>query len=170
MDDEHRLILEQVPYLRRYARALTREADAAEDLVQDCLARAIDRLHMWRPGSNMRSWLFAILHNHFVNTVRRSGRRPDGVALTPAHDALRATPPEQESRHAVRDIDRAVAMLSDEQRDVVLLIGLEGLSYEEAADILGVPVGTVMSRLSRGRKRLREILTEDGTIPLKVVK
>jgi RNA polymerase sigma-70 factor (ECF subfamily) len=169
VDDEHRLIIEQVPYLRRFARALTRDRDAAEDLVQDCLARAIDRLHMWQPGSNMRSWLFAILHNQFVNAAKRRTNRPDNVALAPGHEALRPARPEQESRHAVRDIDRAVAALPQEQRDVVLLVGLEGLSYEEAADVLSVPVGTVMSRLSRGRKRLREILKQDGEPALRVV-
>jgi RNA polymerase sigma-70 factor (ECF subfamily) len=170
VDDEHRLILDQVPYLRRYARALARDRDLAEDMVQDCLARAIGRLHMWQPGSNMRGWLFAILHNQFVNAARRRTVRPDQVALAPGHEKLQSAAPEQESLHALRDIDRAIAALPEDQRQTVLLIGLEGFSYEEAADILAVPVGTVMSRLSRGRRRLREILKQDDAAPLRVVK
>ncbi|MDH5749609.1 MAG: sigma-70 family RNA polymerase sigma factor [Rhodospirillales bacterium] len=170
MDDIHRLIVDQIPHLRRYARALLRNPDAADDLVQECLTRAMDRLHLWKPGSNMRAWLFSILHNQHVNAARRLNRRPDKADPERDHDALRPAPPEQGSRHEVRDLGRALEQLPEEQRQVVLLVGLEGLSYQETAEVLDVPSGTVMSRLNRGRQLLREIMEQNGTPNLRRVK
>ncbi len=170
MDDIHRLIIDQVPHLRRYARALLRDADTADDLVQDCLSRAMGRLHLWTPGSNMRTWLFSILHNQHVNSARRLAHRPDQVDLSPDHATLQATQPEQSGRHEVRDLGRALEQLSEDQRQVVLLVGLEGLAYTEAAQVLDLPMGTVMSRLNRGRQRLREIMDQDDTPGLRRVK
>ncbi len=158
MDETQRLIVDQIPHLRRYARALLGDPDAADDLVQDSLTRAMTRLHLWRPGTNMRAWLFSILHNQHVNTARRRARRPDRVGLEPAHDGLHAVPPVQDAGPAIRDLARALAQISEDQRQVVLLVGLEGLAYAEAAEVLDVPLGTVMSRLNRGRQRLRELM------------
>jgi RNA polymerase sigma-70 factor (ECF subfamily) len=159
VDETRRLIVDQIPHLRRYARALLGDPDAADDLVQDSLTRAMDRLHLWQPGTNMRAWLFSILHNQHVNAARRRARRPDRVGLEPAHDGLHATPPSQDAGPGLlRDLGRALAQLSEDQRQVVLLVGLEGLTYAEAAEVLDVPLGTVMSRLNRGRQRLRELM------------
>jgi RNA polymerase sigma-70 factor (ECF subfamily) len=162
-------IREQIPSLRRYARALTGNRDTADDLVQDTLERALARSALFRPGGNPRAWLFAIMHNVFVNQVRSAAARRT-VSLDP--DAIEAT--EQDLAHqglAVRDIERALALLSSEQREVVLLIALEALSYADTAKVVGVPVGTVMSRLSRGREKLRGLINgASETAPLKVIK
>ena len=162
-------IREQIPRLRRYARALTGNREGADDLVQDTLERALLRSALFRPGSNPRPWLFAIMHNIFVNQVRSAAARKttqldpalvEPVADDTATDGL-----------AVRDIERALQLVPTDQREVILLVGLEDFSYAETARILGIPVGTVMSRLSRGRERLRALLAGDAeTPPLKVVK
>jgi len=136
--------------LRRYARRLLGNSCDVDDLVQDCLARALSRAHLWRPGSDLRAWLFTILHNMHVNNLRAR----NAVSAVPVDDAIPA-PPEQENRLALRDLARALARVPDEQRQVLLLVGLEGMSYAEAARVQGVPVGTVMSRLARGRCALR---------------
>ena len=154
-----------IPHLRRYARALTGDATAADDLVQDTLERAWKRFSLWRPGSDLRPWLFTIMHNVFVNNIRaKRGNQPSRpIEITVAAP--------QEERLKLRDLNRALRELSPEQREVVLLIGLEQMSYEEAAKILGIPIGTVMSRLSRGREQLRTII--NGTVAasqLKVIK
>ena len=165
-----RLIVDQIPHLRRYARALLGDPDAADDLVQDSLTRAMDRLHLWRPGTNMRAWLFSILHNQHVNAARRGARRPDRIGLEPAHDGLHPTPPAQDAGPGLRDLGRALAQLSEDQRQVLLLVGLEGLTYAEAAEVLDVPLGTVMSRLNRGRQRLRELMGADATPAIRRIK
>ncbi|MGQ0663750.1 MAG: RNA polymerase sigma factor [Pseudomonadota bacterium] len=161
-------ILAQIPHLRRYARALLYDRWLAEDLVQDCLERAWSRFHLWRQGSNLRTWLFTIMHNLHANDARYASRRPravpidDGVVLP-----VRAT---QGDRLELASLEAALARLPVDQRQVVLLVGLEQMSYQEAATALGVPIGTVMSRLHRGRERLREALTGTGGSPLKRVK
>jgi RNA polymerase sigma-70 factor (ECF subfamily) len=162
-------IREQIPSLRRYARALTGNRDSADDLVQDTLERALARSALFRPGGNPRAWLFAIMHNVFVNQVRSAASRRT-VSLDP--ESFEAAG--QDLAHqglAVRDIERALALLPSEQREVVLLVGLEALSYADTAKVVGVPVGTVMSRLSRGRERLRGLINGAAeTAPLKVIK
>ena len=145
-------LVDHMASLRRYACRLLGNSCDAEDLVQDCLARALSRAHLWRPGSDLRAWLFTILHNMHVNNLRA---RATAAALTPVGEAM-AAPPDQESRLELRDLARALALVPQEQRQVLLLIGLEGMSYAEAARIQGVPVGTVMSRLARGRGALRQ--------------
>jgi RNA polymerase sigma-70 factor (ECF subfamily) len=166
MIDRERQIVEQIPHLRRYAVALLRNRDAADDLVQDCLTRAVSRLHTWRPGSSMRAWLFTILHNLHVNQLRDRSRQ--GALYAPVGDIDRqATPPSQDSSLALRDISAALAQLPDEQRSVILLIGLEGLSYADAATVTGAPLGTVMPRLARGRERLRKIM-DNGPAPKRI--
>jgi RNA polymerase sigma-70 factor (ECF subfamily) len=157
-----------IPRLRRYARALVGERHAADDLVQDTLERAINKFHLWRPGSDLRAWLFTIMHNVFVNQLRARGARPeepldeslDVAALSSSVDRLE-----------MRDLDAALALLPVEQREVVLLVGMEEFSYAEAAKALGVPIGTVMSRLFRGRERLRTLMAgAPAQASLKVVK
>jgi RNA polymerase sigma-70 factor (ECF subfamily) len=157
MIDRERQVIDQIPHLRRYAAALLGDRDAADDLVQDCLTRAVDRLDSWRPDSSMWAWLFTILHNLYVNQRRDQSRQ--GALYAPTGDIDRqAVPPSQDSSLALRDISAALAQLSHEQRSVILLVGLEGLSYADAAMVTGAPLGTVMSRLARGRERLRRMM------------
>lgn len=162
-------IVAHIPPLRRYARALTGDHSAAEDLVQDTLERAWRRFGLWRRGSDLRAWLFTIMHNVFVNQVKSAQNRRKQDADSAEIKSPVAPPPED--RLDLRDLNKALRRLSDEQREVVLLIGLEQMSYDEAAKILGLPVGTVMSRLSRGREQLRLLMNRGGaTTQLKVVK
>ncbi|WP_247871989.1 sigma-70 family RNA polymerase sigma factor [Azospirillum sp. TSO35-2] len=151
-----RQIEEEIPRLRRFARAMVRDATLADDLVQECLERALSRLHLWRPGTNLRAWLFTILRNLHINGVRR--RQPVVDIDAEAQAAIGAAPGSQFVRMELRDLRRALALLPNEQREVVLLIGLEGISYNEAADILAISIGTVKSRLSRGRRALRLLM------------
>lgn len=150
--------------LRRYARALLGgNANDAEDLVQESLARALARIRPWTPIRDLRSYLFTVMHNLYVDQYRSRRAAPTVVDI----DNVLQHPsivPNQDRRLELRDLARALEALGEEQRDVVLLVGLEGLSYGEVAKILGVPIGTVMSRLSRGRRQLRELI-ESRTIP-----
>jgi len=160
MSELYCLVEQEIPRLRRYARALTRASDRADDLVQDTLLRAFTKLPLWQPGTDIRAWLFTILHNQYVNTVRREAR--EGVSVDIEHiDSTMVATTDPTARRQLFELDRALARLSAEQREVLLLVGLEGLDYESVAQILGVPVGTVRSRLSRGRERLRELLGRD---------
>ena len=158
-----------IPRLRRYARALTGDRFFADDLVQDTLERAWGRIYLWRPGSDLRAWLFTIMHNLHVNQAR-TRRSEESIDLRnePMEFAAR---PSQEEQLEIRDLTMALRRLPDEQRQVLLLVGLEEMSYQEAAKVLGVPLGTVMSRLSRGRERLRALMSEGSSAPqLRVVK
>jgi RNA polymerase sigma-70 factor (ECF subfamily) len=162
-------IVKHIPRLRRYARALTGDSGRADDLVQDTLERALVKFHLWQPGSDLRAWMFTIMHNVYVNHVR-ANKSAVVTALEEevVQPAIRAT---QGDRLEVLDLQVALSQLPEEQREVLLLVGLEQLTYEEAARVLGIPIGTVMSRLSRGRERLRGLLTGDGVQSgLKVVK
>ncbi len=161
-DDAHRQIVEQIPHLRRYARALLGDSERADDLVQDCLERTWSRFHMVRSDGNLRAWMFTIMHNLNANAARRASRRPRTIAYE--HD-IHAVSVDggQEGRVAMTGLSRALEQLSAEQREVVLLVGLEQMTYEEVARIVGVPLGTVMSRLHRGRERLRSLY--DGEAP-----
>ena len=148
-------ILTELPRLRRYARALVGDRAAADDLVQDTLERAWTRIAQWRAGSDLRAWLFSIMHNLRVDQLRRPG-----LAIRAIDDAdfvvpTRAT---QSDGLEIIDLEAALAQLPEEQRTVLLLVALEEMRYEEVAATLAIPVGTVMSRLSRGRERLRLIL------------
>jgi RNA polymerase sigma-70 factor, ECF subfamily len=151
------LIDEQIPRLRRYARALTRDPGRADDLVQDTLLRALAKQHLWQPDTNLRAWLFTLMHNQYVNDVRRSAREGQTVEIDTMSNGLAATTDPTASRQ-LHELRRALAQLPDEQREAILLVGLEGLSYAETAAILAVPVGTVRSRLSRGRDNLRRLM------------
>ncbi|HYC04381.1 MAG TPA: sigma-70 family RNA polymerase sigma factor [Azospirillaceae bacterium] len=159
MSDIIAQIEQEIPRLRRFARAMVRDSALADDLVQECLERALSRLHLWQPGTNLRAWLFTILRNLHINGIRRQQTFVDidgeaQAGIGGAHGA-------QVVRLELRDLRRALDKLPQEQREVVLLIGLEGISYAEAADILQVSIGTVKSRLSRGRRALR-ILMDGG--------
>lgn len=145
-------LLAEIPRLRRYARALTGDPARADDLVQDTLERALGKWTLWRPG-DLGAWLRTLMHNLFVNQLRG---RPTMAELDEAADL--PVRPRQQDRLEVRDLDRALQRLPPEQREVLLLVGLEELSYGEVAKITGVPMGTVMSRLSRARERLRHIM------------
>ena len=157
MTDLSRQIEAEIPRLRRYARALTRDVVAADDLVQDCLVRGLAKMHLWKEGTDLRAWLFTILHNQHVNDVRRSVREGINVAVEEMAPVL-TVQPNAIAVLQLRDLEAAIAQLPQEQRQVILLVGLEGMRYEEVAAILGVPVGTVRSRLSRGRDQLRRLM------------
>ena len=164
-------VIEQLPALRRYARVLTGDAWAADDLVQDTLERAWSHFSMWQKRGEIRAWMFGIMHNHFIDGVRARSSRPEDSA----GDDLPEIPQRasQSDGIEVRDLDRVLQRLPVEQREVMLLIAVEELSYAEAAAVLGVPIGTVMSRLARGRERLRRILAgtaEAPATPLRIVK
>ncbi len=145
-----------VPPLRRYARALTRNADYADDLVQDCLERAIRKQALWRPTAPLRAWLFRILLNIYRNDMRGRRRRPISVPLDTIPE-VSGTAPAQPGRVALAETARALELLPDEQRTALLLVALEGLSYAEAAQALDIPQGTLMSRVGRGRAALRKL-------------
>jgi len=153
---QHREIEAEIPRLRRYARALTHDAVVADDLVQDCLARALGKLHLWQEGTDLRAWLFTILHHQYVNYIRRAAREVAAVRLTEREPML-ARAPQQGKRLELRDLERAFAKLPDTQRSAILLVALEGMRYDEVAAVLDVPVGTIRSRLSRGREALRRL-------------
>ena len=166
MNEAERLV-ELIPRLRRYARALVGDRAAADDLVQDTLERAWAKLHLYRRGTDLRAWLFTVMHNVHVNKVR----------ATRATDTLEDEMPELAQRASqgdallVRDLDRSISRLPAEQRSVLLLVTLEDMSYDEVARTLGIPIGTVMSRLSRAREKLRAMmLGVSASAKLKVVK
>jgi RNA polymerase sigma-70 factor (ECF subfamily) len=153
---------QEIPALRRFARALVGHPERADDLVQDTLERALTRLDSYTPGTNMRAWLFTILRNAHINELRRAR-----TTATPDETLEALIPPVQAGQEhslSLRDLQRALRRLTPEMREVLLLIGLEGMSYEEAAEVLGAKVGTVKSRLCRGREALRRLM--DGTDPM----
>src|SRR5579871_6093582 len=146
MTDFHRQLEAQMPRLRRYARGLTRDVNRADDLVQDTLVRALAKEHLWETGTNLRAWLFTLMHNQHVNDVRRNGREGIKIDVADMASELIATTDPTAGRQ-LRELERALGKLALEQREAILLVGLEGLRYDEAADVLGVPIGTVRSRL-----------------------
>ena len=159
-----------IPALRRYAWALLRDRQEADDLVHDCLLRALDRLHTRRTDAELRPWLFAIMHNLFVSRTRRARVRSGTERLDGWHEATLGHPPGQEDHLRWKDLLHAVGELPEDQRAVLLLVSVEDLSYAEAARVLDIPIGTVMSRLSRARERLRRITEGEPAIPLRRVK
>lgn len=154
MDDMIALIEPSIPSLRRYARSLVRDTSEADDLVQDCLERAIRRWGQRRGHSDTRSWLFSILHNLAISRWRRIQRQGRHMAIDDATDAALSQPANQSDGMDHADLIRALADLSPDDRAVLLLVGVEQLTYAQTAAVLGVPIGTVMSRLSRARERL----------------
>src|SRR4051794_30729458 len=151
-----------IPDLRRYARSLTGDPWAADDLVQDTLERACQRWQLWTAGSDLRAWLFTLMHNLFIDGARRAVRQQQSHRVDVDDVANELQAPGGVPDQAL-DLQRCLLRLPVEQREVLLLVTLQDLGYEEAARITGTPVGTVMSRLSRARARLRELM--DGTVP-----
>lgn len=153
--------------MRRYARALCGDFGEADDLVQECLARAVSRRQLWIGHRGIRPWLFTILHNIFVNDLRR---QVNSRVVGTAEDYAQSIASEQDADLlcTVSDFAKALQQLSIDQREVLLLVGLEQMSYKEISKITGAPVGTVMSRLSRAREQLRKSL--DGEIKLAPIK
>jgi RNA polymerase sigma-70 factor (ECF subfamily) len=161
---DYDLIVPYIPNLRRYARALVGDRDGADDLVQDTLERAVRKFHLWRPG-DLRAWLFSIMHNVFVNQLK--ARK---IAADVEIDDSFAAPIPGATSSDILDLQRALGTLAPEQREVVLLVALEDMSYADVSRALGIPMGTVMSRLSRGRERLRRAMEgESPKGPLRVV-
>lgn len=167
-------LIVHLPRLRRYARALTGDAASADDLVQDTLERAWARLHQWRapaegdpadPSERLRAWLFTLMHNVHVNQLRQHRLATDPLDEMQDDPALPVVSGGQMETLALRDIHAALAGLPLPQREVLLLVGLEEFSYAEAAAVLGVPVGTVMSRLSRARAAMRVALSHPAAAP-----
>ena len=168
MNDITKNIIEHIPRLRRYARVLMKHSADADDLVQDCLERACSRISTSTPIIDMRAWLFTSMHNLFVKRIRGKMARPE---MTEYDDEVLMNAQEKpEDSVMVRDITGAVELLPVEQREVLLLVAVENLRYEDIAEMLNVPIGTVMSRLSRARKHLREILENGKVVTLKRVK
>jgi len=150
-------LIDHIPDLRRYARSLAFSHDDADELLQDCLERALSRLHLLREDSNLKSWAFTIMHNIYCNRVRSMRRRP---APVPLHESMFAARVEAH-QHASAELTFAIGMLrhlADQQREIIILITIKGISYKEAAERLDLPLGTVMSRLGRARERLRELV------------
>ena len=168
-------IVALIPRLRRYARALAGDRPRADDLVQDTLERAITKWPLWRPGTDLRAWMFTIMHNVFINQVRRAARDATPTDPSVLAEMDMADGSVADTLVQINGIERALARLPEEQRVVLLLVSLEGLSYDEVAHTLGVPAGTVMSRLSRARARLATLIEfgeprADAERQLKVIK
>ena len=168
MADAEALLEPLIPALRRYAYALVRDHDAADDLVQDTLERALSRWTLRRRDGDLRAWLFTIQRNLHVSALRQGQRRGAHVELDEATTPSSAA--QQESGIEVQDILATLDQLPEEQKSLLLLVGVEDFSYDDAARIMGVPLGTVMSRLSRGRQRLRALLETGRTTLLRRVK
>jgi RNA polymerase sigma-70 factor, ECF subfamily len=172
MDEEtlHRIEAE-IPRLRRFARYLARDADVADDLVQECLLRAVSRIDSWEPGTNLRAWLLTILRNVFLTELRRIRRtpirsEPDEAQQAAAQEAAGASHHnDQDFAIYLAAVQRAFNRLGEEHREILLLVAVEELTYEEAAAVLNIPIGTVRSRLSRARTALRQLL---HTLPPKL--
>lgn len=162
-------IEECVPALRRYARALTHDPDRADDLVQDCLERAIRKRGLWRPSGTVRSWMFRILLNVYRNDLRKARRSPAPISLEGMPGRDPAGLDVQPGRLALAETAQAMQALPAEQREVLLLVAVEEMSYAEAAAVLAIPAGTLMSRLARARATLRS-LTDNGAPKLRSVK
>lgn len=150
-------IVDEMPRLRRYAHHLVSDADRADDLVNECLVRALTKLDSWQPGTNLRAWLFVILRNCLYDEHRRSKRRPTVHDEVP-EDQLPTVSGGQEARVVLDEVDEAFARLCADHRAILHLVAIQGHRYADAADRLHIPVGTVRSRLSRAREALREAL------------
>lgn len=151
-------LIAQIPALRRYARALTGDAWAADDLVQDTLERACGKWRLWAVGSDLRAWLFTLMHNLHVSGLRQQMRRSAAFTPVDVDDAADELAAPDAAQDLALDLQRCLLQLPEEQRAVLLLVSLEDMGYEQVARITGTPIGTVMSRLSRARTRLQALL------------
>jgi RNA polymerase sigma-70 factor (ECF subfamily) len=160
MDDKKRAILAEIPRMRRYARALLRDRETADDLVQDSLERALSRLDNWRSGESPQRWLLTIMHNLFIDNKRRLARRGETLPLSQDMGESIVSPPSQFESVVTREVFEALQAIAPERREALLLVAVEGLTYAEAASVLGIPAGTVMSRIARAREELRSSLDD----------
>ena len=173
MNDMMLLIEPLIPALRRYARSLLRDRAAADDLLQDCLERAITRWHQRRSEGDARTWLFTILHNLAINQFRQTATRGRHVSIDETNEDDFQEAAVQEQKLMYQDVLNKLARLPEDQRAVLLLVAVEDLSYADAAKVLDIPVGTVMSRLSRARERLQIEIegttahSSDNVVPLR---
>ena len=156
-------VVAEIPRLRRYARLLVRDLAYADDLVQECLVRAVSKLHTYTPGTNLRAWLFVILRNVLINDYNRGQRGPSFTEIPDSHANL-AVSGGQEQHLLLKEVRDALDRLPQEQREIILLVPVGGLAYEEVAEVLDLPIGTVRSRLSRARSALREALDQPGVM------
>ena len=161
MNNFNQQLTDLIPQLRRYARGLVHHLEKADDLVQDCLERALSRRHLWDESRPLKPWLFTIMHHLYANAARRYSRTPEMLSMDLAHEAVGA---DSMDEVALSELNGALHRLSEQHREIILLVGLEQMSYQETAEILNLPLGTVMSRLARARKRLRELM-QDPTVP-----
>jgi RNA polymerase sigma-70 factor (ECF subfamily) len=175
MDDPalpHPDLVAAIPRLRRYARVLTGEASRADDLVQDTLARAWEKRALWQAGTDLRAWLFTVMHNLFVNQRALARRDASNVSLEGAGVPVEiwqiSVRPTQQTSVELHEVLLQLGRLPAEQREVLILAAVEEMKYEEIAEVLDIPVGTVMSRLSRAREKLRRIVNDP--VPLKIVR
>ena len=159
------LLEAEIPHLRRWARHLARDPDLADDMVQECLLRAVTHAGQWCPGSSVRAWLFAILKNAFISDRRQAWRRINLVTLDSYREP--SVPGDQESHMDLVEVRRAFERLSQEHREVLFMVAMEGMAYDDAASALEVPVGTVRSRLSRARAALKREVEGDEAQPLR---
>lgn len=153
-----------IPHLRRYARGLTRNATMADDLVQDCLLRALAKQHLWQPGTSLKAWLFRILHNLWISELRRS--RVVNIVYADDYRSDASIAPGQDNSLLVKELEKHLHQLSDLYREVLMLVCVEGCSYEETAAILDLPIGTVRSRLARARDQLHERMNTSNEGPV----
>lgn len=165
MEEFESLMVQQIPRLRRYARVLSRNATRADDLLQDTLERSWARRHLWRAGSDLRAWLFTIMHNLHVN---RQLRRREHDVFDDTVDLPISPRHEQEAE--IRDVARALARLPAESREILLLVAVEEMPYADVAALLDLPIGTVMSRLCRARERLRALMSAEAAPTLRRIK
>lgn len=169
VDDIERLIIAYIPRLRRYARSLLHgHHSLADDLVQDCLERALSRVHQWQPDTDIRAWLFTIMHNIYANQIRRIKSGPEFVELP--ETMQKSVVDSSNAKLELKELHRALSELPTEQREILLLVTLEGLSYRQVAGILGVPEGTVMSKLFRTRQQLRQLIGREDKPQLRRIK
>jgi RNA polymerase sigma-70 factor (ECF subfamily) len=153
-------IVAQIPALRRYARALTGDVWSADDLVQDTLERACSKWRLWLAGTDLRAWLFTLMHNLFISQLRQDQRRAASAPTVDIEDVAQELPGASGAWGSHIDLQRCLLRLPMDQRAVLLLVTLEDMTYAEVAKVVGVPVGTVMSRLARARERMRALMQE----------
>ncbi|MEW8657212.1 MAG: sigma-70 family RNA polymerase sigma factor [Candidatus Thiodiazotropha endolucinida] len=168
-DNFSKLLIENIPHLRRYARSLTRDQHQSEDLVQDCLDRALSRMSQWQSDTNLRAWLFTIMHNLHVSNLRSRRHCSTWESLDQSQTADQRQSG-QEGMIQMRDLEHALYRLNDEQREILMLVCVEGMRYEEVAQVLNIATGTVMSRLHRAREALRQILKGEEPAKLRRIK
>ncbi|WP_158660221.1 sigma-70 family RNA polymerase sigma factor [Niveispirillum cyanobacteriorum] len=165
----HQQLTDHLTALRRYAFVLTRSADEAEDLLQDCLAKAVASAAQWRPGSDLKAWLFRILYTCHISRRRRQQVRLRSVTSLEAEMAEPSQPPDQLARLEAARVVAKLETLPEGQRQAILMVAVEDLKYEDAARRLGIPIGTFMSRIARGREALRRALEGEERPALRVL-